>query len=396
MRQRSRVFLRLLAFGLVALPATALLAAPAAAQTSTPAVLPSTLTVTTTYPSITVDPGGEARYPIQVTAPSPQRVDLSVVGVPEGFKATFKGGGAIVGSVTTTVTDPPDLTLSVKVPPDAGSQTYKLTVKASAASGSTQLPLDLVVADTSGGEVTMTTDFPSLRGPSSSTFQFNLRLTNDTAQEVTFGLDTTGPEGWDVQARPSSQAQAATAVVGAGDNENIQVTVKPASDAAAGAYPITVTATGGPVPVTTPLEVDLTGSYRLTLTTSDGRLNTQVSTGGSTPFTVVVLNNGTADLENVKLSGSAPPGWKVTWDSDTIASIAVGGQAQGIATITPAGDATAGDYIITMSARADQANDSIDVRTTVETSSIWGFAALGLIVIVLVGLFLVFRRFGRR
>ena len=63
----------------------------------------------------------------------------------------------------------------------------------------------------------MTTDFPALRGDSSKTFQFNLRLTNDTAQELTFGLAGTGPDGWDRRGRSQlSQAQAATAVVARG------------------------------------------------------------------------------------------------------------------------------------------------------------------------------------
>ena len=52
--------------------------------------------------------------------------------------------------------------------------------------------------------------------------------------------------------------------------------------------------------------------------------------------------------------------------------------------------------MVTISARADQANASIAVRTTVETSSIWGFVGIIIIVVVLVGLFLVFRRYGRR
>jgi len=56
----------------------------------------------------------------------------------------------------------------------------------------------------------------------------------------------------------------------------------------------------------------------------------------------------------------------------------------------------AGDYTITMNAKNDQVTQSIQVRTTVETSSLWGFVGLALIGVVLVGLFLVFRRYGRR
>ena len=57
----------------------------------TPGAAPTQLTVTTTYPSISVDPGGTAKFPIQVTSPDVERVDLTVTGAPEGYEATFKG-----------------------------------------------------------------------------------------------------------------------------------------------------------------------------------------------------------------------------------------------------------------------------------------------------------------
>lgn len=399
MRLRSPGSLRSFAVGLTAAALATAMALPALAQSPSPApvTLPTALTITTTYPSVTVDPGGEASFPLQVSAPSVQRVDLTVADVPDGFKATLKGGGAIVGSVTTSLTTPPDLKLSVTVPDGAAPGSYTLTINATAPSGNVALPVQMTVADTSAGQVSMTTDFPSLRGASSATFQFNLRLRNDTSQELTFGLQGTGPDGWDIQAQPSGQAQAATAVVGAGNNQSVQVTVKPASDATAGQYPITITATGGTYTATTDLAVELTGSYALGLTSSDGRLNTQVTAGSSSTYTVVISNNGTAPLTNVKLTGTPPTGWTVTWDNDTIASIDVGGSVNQIATITPASSAIAGDYVVTISARGDQsANASIQVRTTVETSSVWGFVGLAIIVIVLAGLFLVFRRYGRR
>ena len=70
--------------------------------TPTPGAPPAQLTVSTTYPSITVDPGGTAKFPLQVTSPVVERVDLTVTGAPDGYTTTLKGGGLIVGSVTTT------------------------------------------------------------------------------------------------------------------------------------------------------------------------------------------------------------------------------------------------------------------------------------------------------
>jgi uncharacterized membrane protein len=366
---------------------------------ATPGAPPATLTLSTTYPSITVDPGGTARFPLQVTSPVVERVDLAVTGAPEGYTPTIKGGGLIVGSVTTTGTNAsPALELDVEVPEGITPGVQRLTVTGVSPSGRTDLLVDVVVADTSGGDVSLESDFPVLRGAASQTFSFDLRLTNDTAQELTFVLEGTGPEGWDVQAQLSSQALAATAVVGAGDSENIKATVKPAFDAAAGQYIIDVAATAGDYRATSQLGVEITGSYSLRLTTADQRLSTNVTAGSSSVFPVLIQNTGSGDLTNVTLTGTPPTGWTVSFDTPTIASIPAGGEATANATITPADGAIAGDYVVTLAAKSDEVTtpSSIAVRTTVETSSMWGVVGVGLIVLVLIGLFLVFRRYGRR
>ena len=402
MRLRSGGIRRsLAALALAGVAASSLGATSVMAQTATPTpgAPPAQLTVSTTYPSITVDPGGTAKFPLQVTSPVAERVDLTVTGAPDGYTTTLKGGGLIVGSVTTTATNvSPPLELDVKVPDGSVPGTTAITVHGVSPSGQADLKVDVVIADTSGGAVSLTTDVIGQRGSTTQTFTFNLKLSNDTAQELTFTFEGTGPAGWDVTVQPSSQAQAASVIVGAGDSENLTATVKAAFDATAGDYPIVVTATSGDYSAQAPLTVELTGSYAFSMTSVDGRLNTSVTAGGSTTYQVVITNTGSADLQNVALSATPPSGWKSDFDTPTIATIPVGQTANATVTITPANGATAGDYIVTLSARADQVTGSqtIQLRTTVETSSILGVFGIALIVLVLIGLFLVFRRYGRR
>ena len=66
------------------------------------------------------------------------------------------------------------------------------------------------------------------------------------------------------------------------------------------------------------------------------------------------------------------------------------------AIITPSGDAVAGDYMVTLTAEQDGQQSSTDIRFTVETSRWWGLAGILLIVAVGVGLWYVFRVYGRR
>ena len=59
----------------------------------------------------------------------------------------------------------------------------------------------------------------------------------------------------------------------------------------------------------------------------------------------------------------------------------------------------AGDYVITFNGRRGRgrgASASAAIRFTVETSPIWAFVGIGLIVLILGGLFYVFRTYGRR
>ena len=64
--------------------------------------------------------------------------------------------------------------------------------------------------------------------------------------------------------------------------------------------------------------------------------------------------------------------------------------------LTPSGNAIAGDYVTSFKASSTLANASTDIRVTVETSLLWGAVGVGLIVLVLAGLWWTFRRYGRR
>ncbi|MFO1541502.1 MAG: NEW3 domain-containing protein [Chloroflexota bacterium] len=396
MRSRSRWQARTLLGVALASALAALPAVPAFAQE--PGPVPVTdLTVTPTYPSVEVDPGGSATFPLSVLVPTPARVDLAVTEVPDGFRTAIRGGGAIVGSVFTNATVSPDLELRVEVPAGAAPGSYPVVLTAASAGVTAELAVDLVVADTDAGSIGLTTDFPALEGPSDASFQFTLRLTNDTSQELTFGLSGSAPEGWEVQVRPTGQDLAATAIVGAGESQNIRVTVTPARFAAAGAYPIAVIADAGQDRrAAAELLVGLTGSFAAKLDGGDGRLNTTVTAGSSADYAVAVTNTGTAPLTGVTLSATPPSGWTIAFDTEAIAEIPVGETVRATARITPAANAVAGDYVITMRAAAGSVSESIQVRTTVETSSTWGLIGIGLIVLVLLGLGLVFRRYGRR
>lgn len=371
----------------------ALALAPAAVEAA------SSLSISTAFPGVVVAPGSKASFTLSVSATTQEVVALAVSGVPQGWTADLLGGGSLVTDVMTDPKAAQSVRLDVTVPADATARAYELTVTGVAGAQRVSLPVEVTVSKAAAGNVTMTTDFPSLTGPSTNTFTFNLTLKNDTAQDLTFGVNAQGPTGWTVTARPSSQSQAATFQVNAGDTAGVTVTADPPNDVAAGSYPIQVTATSGDRTVGGQLEVDITGQYTMDLTTPDGRLNADGQAGSVIARPLEIQNTGTAPITQVTMSGTLPTGWKVTYDpSGPIAAIAPGQSATVTANITPASNAIAGDYIATFRAHSGDVptDPSVDIRVTVETSLAWLAVGAGVIVIALVGLGWVFRRFGRR
>lgn len=362
-----------------------------------PATLAAGLSLTTPYPSVSVAPGSKVNFDITVTGDANQQVAVSVAGVPNDWTATLRGGGYVVHGVQTDATGNATVRLELQLPTTATDGVTSLTVTGTAGAVRADLPIAVEVSSKAGGDVTLSSDFPSLRGASGTTFTFNLTLRNESAEDLTFAVTGVGPTGWEVNATLTGQTQAASAVVQASGNAAVSVSAKPPTDVEPGTYPINVRATVGDRTIDAELSVEVTGTNALTLTTPDQRLSNSGSAGGAITQQLVIQNDGTQPLTQVVLSATAPTDWKVTFDpSDTVASIPAKQSVTVTATIVPSNDAIAGDYVVTYQARNADANGSVDIRMTIETSPLFGFVGLALIALVLFGLWWVFQRYGRR
>jgi uncharacterized membrane protein len=359
------------------------------------AVALNPVTLTTPYPAIEVAPGAKVSLTVQVETQNAGRVDLSLEGVPADWTATIRGGGFLVNGVYANGSDATEVTVDVTVPEGATDGTTRITLEASSDGSTASLPVDVRVTPNAAGEVTLETDFPELQGSTDASFSFTLTLRNDTPDDLTFGVSATAPPGWTADAEITSQAQAASAIVEAGSTTSIKVDVQAPEDAPADVYPITVQATSGDKTAEAQLSVEITGSYDLELTTPDGRLSANASAGSPTDLSVVLRNGGTADIPDVALSASTPTGWEVEFDPATV-TVPAQGEVQVTARMTPSGNAIAGDYVATFNASSELADAEAEMRITIETSLLWGVVGVGLIALVLAGLWWTFRRYGRR
>jgi uncharacterized repeat protein (TIGR01451 family) len=361
------------------------------------AVTSGGLTVTTPFPSVVAEPGNTATFKLVIGADQAGDVKLAVQGAPDGWITRFTGGGLNVESAFVDKGKPVEVDFEAEIPDTATDGANAMRVVATQGGSAVTLPLQVRIAAQAGGDVTMTSDFPELRGPQTTTFTFNLTLKNGTGTDQTFALDAQGPDpSWTVSAKPAGQSQAVSTVVKAGSSASITATAQAPDGTAAGTYPFTVTATGGGKTAQVQLSVVITGSFTVDVSTPDQVLSTTANAGSLTNFTIRVTNNGTAPITNVTTTATAPTGWTVTFDPATVPSIDAGKYQDVTAKITPTSDAITGDYNVTMTAKAAEASGNTTIRVKVETPAFWWIAGILLIVAVFAALYWVFRTYGRR
>jgi len=379
--------------GVLLISAFMLALAPAFA----PAVIAAdALQLTTPFPAVSVSPGNRVSFNLSVKTSTPSRVDLTVSGVPSSWTATLHGGGFVVSAVQTSGTDAQAVRLDVDVPTDA-TGTTRITVTAKGNGATVDLPLDVKAEANASGEIKVESDFANQKGSSDQTFTFNLNVLNQKDQDLTYSsAPGETPPGWDVETKLTGSTAATSATVKAGGTSGVTVTVKAADNTDAGTYPVTVITTVGTEQFTTELSVEITGSYSINVTTPDQTLSARGPSGSLTEKTFTITNTGTAPVTNVRMSATPPQDWTVKFDPTTTDSIAPGDSVTIKAQITPSGSAIAGDYSISFRAAATEANDTADVRFTVETSILGAIIGAALIIAAVGGLYWVFRRYGRR
>jgi len=255
-------------------------------------------------------------------------------------------------------------------------------------------------------ELQITTKYPKIEVTSggSAEFEVELKLTSESGSEPRlFDLTATGPKDWLVYitaAYPKDKRIASVRVSpGLGVGEKIIVNAAPSYWLLPepGEYPIILEATSGELTSTYELTVVVTAKYTLNLTSPTGLYNTSVTAGKDNYFSIDIENNSSATVDNITLSSSKPEEWAVDFSLDKVDSLAAGDYQTIDVNIKPPPKAIAGDYLLTLKASGSQASASdISIRVTVKTPTVWGWVGVIIVVAVIAGLLVTFRRFSRR
>ena len=383
---------------LIALVSTAFLAAAPAIAADTPKDVKG-LFLLTDYPAVSVRPGTTSTVSLRLHnyALPPERFALSVDGTPPGWTAMLLGGGQPVAAAMAETDSSTSLQLRLDVPADADISTKTLTIKAEGQGDNISLPITVSLAKELPAKLTLTPQLPSLRGTPKSSFDYTIAVKNDSGRNLTISLAANAPQNFETSFTEAYGTQELSSVpVEAGASKDVKLHVRPPSSVDAGTFPIEATASAADASAKTELTMEIAGQPRLSIAGRDGLVSARAVAGEQTTVPIIVANDGTAPADNIELSGSAPTGWKVTFEPKTIERIAPNATSEANALVTPTDKSLAGDYMATIRAASRGENASTQFRVTVGTSTTWGMVGVGVIgaaVLLMVG---AVARFGRR
>jgi len=257
-------------------------------------------------------------------------------------------------------------------------------------------------------EINLTTQYPVLSSYAGAYFSYSIELQYKGGEEPrVFDLKVDVPDGFNYTIAPGygegTEIGAIRLEPDKSYPDTINVTVRPYLWLVPepGEYKITVRASSDDIENSIELKAIVNAAHSLELKTPSGRLNVEATSGDDNYFSIVIINNGSAELENVSFVSKAkdrPSGWSITFNPEEISSLPLGSQREIEVNIKPSGKTIAGDYMVTMEAETESnyAWDNLEVRVTALTPTIWGWVGVGIVIVVIVGLMLMFMRLGRR
>lgn len=260
--------------------------------------------------------------------------------------------------------------------------------------------------------IELSSKYPAVSGPADTVFQFEVELNyvwGDKTRYFEFSLE--GPTGWLAYVQKSTYEKEQIPGLNLDPmklypEKVVVVAVAPFwLFPEPGDYTIKLQAAAGEIKGSIDLTARITARYDFMVETATGRLNVNATAGKESHFTITVTNIGTASLDKVTFSSSKPPGiageeWSITFKPDKIEALNPLDKQEVEVTIKPPSKTIAGDYMTTLRFYSDPKPSTelpkLDIRVAVGTSTKWGLIAVGIVVAVIAGLVVGFRRLGRR
>jgi uncharacterized membrane protein len=246
--------------------------------------------------------------------------------------------------------------------------------------------------------------YPAQSAIAGESFSFEVAFKWTSTDFRTFDLKASGPPKWTISLESSTYGGKQISAIGLEPTKTYPDTILVNFAPLAGEFPdpgeyvVTLEASSGSIKETIELKAIVTALYRFAFYTSSGLLNTKVTAGQENRFAVEVANTGTEVIEKITLNSSKPSGWSITFSpTDAITNLEPGIAQVIDAVIKPPRETIAGDYVVTMIANSSGlANREFELRVTVLTPTVLGWVGIVIVLVVIAGLAVLFRRLGRR
>jgi uncharacterized membrane protein len=318
--------------------------------------------------------------------------DLSADG--SGWDTSFLYNGKDIYQIYVPASQSRTVSLAVQTPYSAAIGEKTINAKV----GDSSLDVRLYITSVNQ-TVEVSTKVDSLIASIGDKVYYDISLQNLQSKQNDYKLSVTGlPENWYYRYVDSrgSTSEMAEDIVPASTTKSLVLEIVPPYTVSEGDYNFTAVVT---TPDNTTITRDLT--LKLKSGTSMGvasdKLAYSAKPGQAFNINVYVTNNGRGSaLTNVKPEITAPTGWVVSSSPETATSIKAGETQTFVVSVQPPGNIVASDYSVNIKVTSDQAQSDSDYRITITTDSYIPYLAGAIIVIVLAGLVLMYRKYGRR
>ncbi|MEM0087683.1 MAG: NEW3 domain-containing protein [Thermofilum sp.] len=345
-------------------------------------------------------PGSVLQIPLKISNPlsDPVRAALEI--------STPPGWGAVVKDVTGTIIAQLRLdsgaftqaTLMLSVPREASPGTYPITLTLRGVDPYfiEKLTINVTVASSTPA-LRLTTPTPFVNTYAGKTAQYQLSLSNLGDSDCVASVAVSGlPQGYTWALKDAQGNVVSQVYLPAGGSLNLYLAVSVPPLAEPGAVSFQVSVTAGSTGDSLGLSLGILGSYKLSYVTQN--FYVEMLPGSTSTFQVTVRNDGYSSLTNVKLSvASTPSGFTASVNPQNVLLLKPGNTTTFTVSVTADPTVDAGDYYISLVLSADQVDaQSRDLHVFVKPPSTPAYYAVLAAALLLAGVVLAFRKFGRR
>jgi len=321
------------------------------------------------------------------------------ISCPSGWSHSLTLQGYNVSQIFLKANETTSLTLRLEPGAEIEAGTYTFTIRAVSEQATSNLITLNINVQRPVEVVELKATSKSVTGSPGSTFTFRFDIKNRGYRDLTFTLSADVPEGWyTLGFKPSTYEKKAIS----------EITVKAQSTYSGavfevwcpektplGEYPIRITISAEGIEKSLDLEAVVTGTPKITLRTREEVLSYGVTAGESKEIVLIVENDGTSDLFDIKLYCDAPYGWETTFSPGKLSMLPARGNATVSLFISPPSGTIAGDYSANVRVSTRETSDEIKLRIAVTKPTYWGIIGLVVVAASVFGLMFVFRKYGR-